>query len=105
MRNVGELIGPGGTAITSNDVFEISTNRIGGEIEVVNFVGSNDVTSIEQGVYTCRIPLQSGVIREINIGIYPNIFNSEFIVTVNRGVFTWGFSWFTDFILGLESGC
>ena len=104
VKNLGELIGPDGTAITSNDVFEISTNRIGGEIEVVNFVGSNDVTSSEQGVYTCRIPLQSGVIREINIGIYPNVFNSEFIVTVNRGVFIWGFTWFTGSTLGLECG-
>ena len=31
----------------------------------------------EQGVYTCRIPLQSGEIRDINIGIYPIGFNSE----------------------------
>ena len=87
MRNVGELIGPGGTAITTNDVLEINTDRAnGGELEVVNFVGSNDVTSNEQGVYTCRIPLQSGVITEINIGIYPNAFNCEFIVTVNSEV-------------------
>ena len=93
VRNLGELIGPEGTAITSTDVFEITTNRIGGELEVANFVGSDDITSSEQGVYTCRIPLQSGVIRDINIGIYPTAFNCEFIVTVK--VFTWGFSWFT----------
>ena len=96
VRNVGELIGHGGTAITTNDVFEINTDRVnGGELEVVNFVGSNDVTSNEQGVYTCRIPLQSGEMSEINIGIYPNAFNCEFIVTVNSKVFTWDSSWFT----------
>ena len=104
MRNVGELIGLGGTAITTNDVLEINTNRVGGELEVVNFVGSNDVTSNEQGVYTCRIPLQSEDIREINIGIYPNAFNCEFIVTTNSKVFTWESSWFTGSTLGLESG-
>ena len=104
VRDLGELIGPGGTAITSTDVFEINTDRIGGELEVLNLVGSNDVTSSEQGVYTCRVPLQSGEIREINIGIYPNVFNSEFTLTVNSRVVTWGFSWFTGFTLGLESG-
>ena len=105
VRNLGDLIGPGGTAITTNDVFEITTDSTnGGELEVVNFVGSNDVTSSEQGVYTCRVPLQSGVIRDINIGIYPNEFNCEFIVTVNSEVFTQGFSWFTGSTLGLESG-
>ena len=106
MRNVGELIGPGGTAITSSesDVFEISTGSNGGELEVVNFVTARVLTSSEQGVYTCRIPLQSGVMKEINIGIYPTVFNCEFIVTVNRGVFTWDSSWFTGSTLGLKSG-
>ena len=99
MRNLGELIGPGGTAITTNDVFEITTNINGGEIEVANYVMSNNVTASEQGVYTCRIPLQSGVIRDINIGIYPNAFNCEFIVIVISGVFTWDSSWFTGFTL------
>ena len=104
MKNVGELIGLGGTAITSSDVFEINTGRIAGELEVANLVSSDNVTSSEQGVYTCRIPLQSGVMKDINIGIYPNVFDCEFIVTVNRAVFTWDSSWFTGSILGLESG-
>ena len=88
MRNIGELIGLGGTAINSSesDVFEISTGRNGGEFEVTNFVTASVLTSSEQGVYTCRIPLQSGVIKEINIGIYPTVCNCEFIVTVNSGV-------------------
>ena len=89
VKNVGELIGLEGTAITSTDVFEITTNRIGGELEVANFVGSNVITSSEQGVYTCRIPLQSGVIRDINIGIYPNAFICEFIVVeISPGILT-----------------
>ena len=88
VRNLGELIGLEGTAITSSDVFEINTHKNGGEIEVLNFVGFDDITSSKQGVYTCRIPLQSGVIRDINIGIYPTAFNCELIVIVNSGVFT-----------------
>ena len=86
MKNVGELIGLGGTAITSSDVFEINTGRIAGELEVANFATPSVLTSNEQGVYTCRIPLQSGVMKEIDIGIYPTVFNCEFIVTVNSGV-------------------
>ena len=104
LKNVGELIGLGGTAITSSDFFEISADGNGGELEVANFVSSDDVTSSEQGVGTCRIPLQSGEIREINIGIYPTAFNCEFIVTVNSGVFTWDSRWFIGSTLGLESG-
>ena len=106
MRKIGELIGPGGIAITSSesDVFEISTGKNGGELEVANFVTASILTSSEQGVYTCRIPLQSGVIKEINIGIYSSVFNCEFIVTVNNGVFTRDSSWFTGSTLGLESG-
>ena len=97
MRNLGELIGPEGTAITTNAVFEIITNRAnGGELQVTNFVESNNVTASEQGVYTCRIPQQSGEIREISIGIYPTAFNCEFLVTVNSEVFTWDSSRFTD---------
>ena len=89
VKDLGEVIGLEGTAITSTDVFEITTNSgNGGELEVVNFVGSEDVTSSEQGVYTCRIPLQSGEIREVNIGIYPNAFNCEFTLTVSSRVFT-----------------
>ena len=90
MKNVGELIGPGGIALNSSesDVFEISTDRNGGELDVANLVSSDDVTTSEQGVYTCHIPLQSGETRSINIGIYPSAFNCEFIVTVNSRVFT-----------------
>ena len=104
VKNVGELIGPNGTAITSNDVFEISIVIRAGELEVVNPATSNVLTSSEQGVYTCHIPLQSEVITKINIGIYPNAFNCEFIVTANSGVFTWDSDWFTGSTLGLKSG-
>ena len=101
VKNLGELIGPGGTAITNNDVFEIITDGNGGELQVNT---SNVLTASEQGVYTCRIPLQSGEIREINIGIYPNVFNGEFTLTVSSTVFTLGSSWITGSTLGLESG-
>ena len=83
MANIGELIGLDGTAITCSGSFEISTAGNVGELEVVNFVRSNNVTCSEQGVYSCRIPLQSGEIKDVNIGIYPSAFNCEFTLTVS----------------------
>ena len=75
--NVGKLIGlDGSTAITSNSFFNIR-NAQPGELEVTNTVDLQTLPSSEQGVYTCRIPLDSGELREINIGIYPSRFNSE----------------------------
>ena len=87
MMDVGELLGLNGTPITSSSFFDISnSNR--GEVDVNNRVGSQDpLTASGQGVYTCRIPLEGGELREINIGIYPTAFNCEFIATVNSGVF------------------
>ena len=80
MENVGELIGLDGSVVNSNNFFDI-INPQPGELEVINIAGTHVAfTSSEQGVYTCRIPLQSGEIREINIGIYPSGFNSEYEV-------------------------
>ena len=77
MDNVGELIGLNGNVITSNNFFDIN-NPQPGEVTVENTVGSQDaLTTSVQGVYACRIPLQNGAVRDINIGIYPSGFNSE----------------------------
>ena len=68
MENVGELIGlDGNTVVTTNNIFNIEQPQAG-EL----FVASNQepISLNKQGVYTCRIPLQSGEIRDINIGIY-----------------------------------
>ena len=76
-RNVGQFIGLNGNVLTSNSNFAIARPQPG-EITVENIVGSQSaLTASQQGVYTCRIPLQSGEMREINVGIYPNGFNSE----------------------------
>ena len=80
MPGVGELLGLDGIAITSSSIFDISnSNR--GEVDVNNRVGSqDDLTASEQGVYTCRILLESGEMRVINIGVYPFGFTGEFVV-------------------------
>ena len=77
--NVGQFIGLDGTALNSNSFFAIARPQPG-EITIENTVGSQSaLTASQQGVYTCRIPLQSGVMREFNIGMYPSGFNSELL--------------------------
>ena len=77
-ESVGEFIGlDGTTALRSNDIFAISQSQPG-ELIVENTVGfQNALTTRQQGVYTCRIPLQSGIVREVNVGVYPSGFNSK----------------------------
>ena len=77
MRNVGMLIGPDGTTVTSGDVFTINTHIRPGELKVENTLSQNILTAGDQGVYTCRIPLQSGAMRDISVGIYPSEFKSK----------------------------
>ena len=78
MRDVGELIGLDGNPIVTHNVsfFNISHTQPG-ELRVANKPSLTVLPAGEQGVYTCRIPLRSGEMREISIGIYPNRFTSE----------------------------
>ena len=76
MNNVGMLIGPNGATVTTGDVFIIAHPQPG-ELTVENTLSQNILTASDQGVYTCRIPLQSGEIRNINVGVYPSGFNSK----------------------------
>ena len=83
MSNVGMLIGPDGTTVTTGDVFDISRAQPG-ELRVENNPLLNYVlTASDQGVYTCRIPLQSGEMRDINVGIYPSGFNSKDVKAIH----------------------
>ena len=80
-RNVGELIGPDGNTFSGNDYLALETPANGGELRIENTVGSEEpLPASEQGVYTCRIPLQSEVMVTINIGVYPIGFHCEFVV-------------------------
>ena len=85
MENVGLFIGLDENPITTHNstFFEISKLQPG-EVSVVNFkANSTDLTASGQGVYTCRIPLQSGDTREINIGIYPSGFTGKCLLLYN----------------------
>ena len=77
-EDVGMFIGLNGNTIDShnNSFFDISHPNPG-ELRVVNKSNLTDLPAGEQGVYTCRIPLQSGEMKEIYIGIYPSGFISE----------------------------
>ena len=77
MNDAGMLIGLDGTTITTNPIFVI-TRPQPGELRVENSPSQDTLTDQDQGVYTCVIPLQSGEMRDINIGIYPSGFNSKY---------------------------
>ena len=84
-RNVGELIGPDGNTFSGNDYLAFETPASGGELRIMNTVGSQQpLPASEQGIYTCQIPLQSGVMVMINIGVYPIAFDCEFVIPANE---------------------
>ena len=76
MENAGIFIGLDNTIITTGNVFDI-TRPQAGELRVENTPSQTLLTALDQGVYSCRIPLQSGAVRNINIGIYPSGFKSK----------------------------
>ncbi len=76
-ENVGTLIGLDGTNVTTGGVFEITNPQVGElRVEGISMKQSN-LTASDQGVYTCRIPLQNGEMTDINVGIYPSGFSSK----------------------------
>ena len=80
VENTGTLVGPDETTITTGSVFNI-THPLPGELRVENRPPKNLLTASDQGVYTCRMPLESQEMRDIHVGIYPSGFNSKnFIV-------------------------
>ena len=76
-EKVGTLIGLDGTNVTSGGVFEITNPQVGELFVESRPMNQSNLTASDQGVYTCRIPLQSGAMRDINIGIYPSGFSSK----------------------------
>ena len=73
--SAGLLIGLNEANVTVENPLSISHPQPG-ELQSIVFP---NVTFEEnhQGVYSCRIPLASGVISDINIGIYPTGFISK----------------------------
>ena len=78
-ENVGQLIGLDSANTSSNNFFAIGRQQPG-ELSIENRVGSqSSLTASQQGVYTCRIPLQNGKMKEINFGLYPTGFSSKLL--------------------------
>ena len=48
-----------------------------GSLRFNNRVGVEVLTADDEGVYTCRIPDETGNEVDVNIGVYQNGFNSE----------------------------
>ena len=79
--NVGQFIGLNGNALSSNSIFDIARQQPG-EMTVENRVGSQNALTVgQEGIYTCRIPLQNGETRDINVGVYSSGFNSKYHLT------------------------
>ena len=79
MDDAGVFIGLDGNPVPW-EAFDIAHN-LPGELCAINQVGHQDpILPSRQGVYTCRIPIENGQMKDVNVGIYPHAFNSEFIV-------------------------
>ena len=74
--DAGSLIGLDENEVASDgdSPFIINTTQAG-TVDVYTETVSQDVEST--GVFTCRILLEGGETVDINIGLYPNGFNSE----------------------------
>ena len=70
---VGQLIGP---VASLDQFFNISTLQVG-TVEVINDGSLPSLMTMDQGIYTCRIPNSVGAMVDINVGIYPNGFDSK----------------------------
>ena len=74
---VGTLLGLNGNSFNGGRFFTLDKSRPG-EFVLESTTVKSALTDASQGVYTCCIPLQSGEMREITIGLYMSGFNSEF---------------------------
>ena len=79
--NVGQLLGLDGSEVSTASLFTILSIQVG-TLDVQNNDGHPALMSVDQGVYTCRLPDETGEAVDVNIGIYPSGFNSE----CNKGI-------------------
>ena len=83
MTGVGQLVDLDGDTFNigvSAGVFNVEQLGGGqpGSLQFINRVNNEDaLTAADEGVYSCRIPDESGSNVDVNIGVYRNGFNSE----------------------------
>ena len=84
-KGVGQLVDLDGNtfAIGENSgVFSVQQTGSGsnvqpGSVQFHNRVGAETLTATDEGVYTCRIPDETGSDVDVNIGVYQSGFNSK----------------------------
>ena len=81
MRGVGQLVDLDGNTFNigmSVGVFIVQQTGGGsGSVQFRNRQADPDLTAADEGVYTCRIPDDTGSDVDVNIGVYRNGFNSK----------------------------
>ena len=76
MTGVGQFVDLDGDTFNTgenNGVFSIASIEPGS----VRIQTSTALTAADEGVYTCRIPDETGNVVDVNIGVYRNGFNSK----------------------------
>ena len=83
MTGVGQLVDLDGTSFNigqTSGVFSVDAlgYYYGGLPGSVRFRNHETLTADDEGVYSCRIPDETGSDVDVNIGVYRNGFNSTF---------------------------
>ena len=83
MTGVGQLVDLDGNTFNigqTSGVFSVENTGSGshpGSVQCRNRVGAETLTAAHEGVYTCRIPDETGNVVDVNTGVYRNGFNSK----------------------------
>ena len=84
VTGVGQLVDLDGNTFNiggqSSGVFSVEKTGSGqpGSVQFRNRINHQpDLTAADEGVYSCRIPDESGAVVDVNIGVYRNGFNSK----------------------------
>ena len=81
MTDVGQFVDLSGNTFNIGQTFGAFTVGSSGNPVQAGTIIIRTVTSLtvaDEGVYSCRIPDESGAMVDVNIGVYRNGFNSEF---------------------------
>ena len=86
MSTVGEWVSPDRRNLNAvqNDPFDIifGGNNIPGQLLVETPLSNSPLTTTHEGVYTCVMPNEDGVIESLHIGLYLNA--SEYIIVIRN---------------------
>ena len=95
MPDVGSWIAPSGQDITNSNIdpFDVIVGDVSnpGYLSILQASGHSLTTSF-QGIYTCILPDENGVERQIHVGIYPRGFNSKLFVVFDILIFSYTLS-------------